>query len=135
MVQKIFISLAFFLFLFLSSPTLLQAQTKTWDSQTTAYGKTCVLNDDVATIQGIECLFYNILQVIVYLAGLAFIFMFLTGGFQFLTSAGDPKKAAAAGSTLTMSILGLLGIILSYFILRLIQNFTGVNVLEFAIPG
>lgn len=135
MIQKLFVLLlSFSLFLSSNSPILAQA-TKDWASQNTSSGKKCVLEDDVATIQGLECLFYNVLQVIVYVAGLAFVFMFLNGAFQYLTSAGDPKRTAAAGSTLTMAVLGLLGIIFSYIILRLIQNFTGINVLEFAIPG
>lgn len=135
MIQKIFVFLALLL-LPLATPSSINAQsTVDWNNYTTTSGKKCVENGDIATIQGLECLFYNVLQVIVYIAGLAFIFMFLSGSFQYLTSAGDPKKTAAAGSTLTMAILGLAGIILSYLILRLIQNFTGINVLEFAIPG
>jgi len=94
----------------------------------------CVKNGDVATIQGIECLFANVLQVIVLLAGLAFLFMFISGGFQYLLSSGDPKKVAASGSTLTMAFLGLIGVIGSWLILRLIENFTGVKLTEFKIP-
>lgn len=92
-------------------------------------------NNDVATIQGFECLFYNILQVIVYFAGITFFIMFISGGFQYLFSSQDPKKVAAASSTLTMSIIGVVGIIISWFILRFITNFTGVNVVDFIIPG
>ena len=33
---------------------------------------------DIATIQGLECLFYNILQVIAIIAGLVFLFMFIS---------------------------------------------------------
>lgn len=88
---------------------------------------------DVATIQGFECLFANILQIVTTIAGLAFFAMFIVGGFKYLTSGGDPKKAAAASSTLTMSIIGLVGVIVSWLILLFIQNFTGVNVTEFKI--
>lgn len=90
---------------------------------------------DVATIQGFECLFYNLLQVIVIIAGLAFLFMFISGGFQYLLSSGDGKKVAAASSTLTMSIVGLIGVVASFLILRLITSFTGVDVTNFLIPG
>lgn len=90
---------------------------------------------DVPTIKGFECLFFNILQVIVYIAGVAFLFMFITGGFKYLFSSGDSKKVALASSTLTMSFLGLIGIIASWLILQLITNFTGVNVIDFIIPS
>jgi hypothetical protein len=99
-----------------------------------AWSGRCVDNG-VATIQGLECLFANILQVIVTLAGFAFLVMFVLGGFQYLTSSGDDKKAAAASSTLTMAVVGLVGITVSWLILKFISDFTGANVLEFKIPG
>jgi len=99
-----------------------------------AWSGSCVSNG-VATIQGFECLFANILQIIVSVAGLAFFIMFIIGGFKYLTSGGDPKKTAAASSTLTMAIVGIVGVIASWLILLFIQNFTGVNVTIFSIPG
>lgn len=90
--------------------------------------------DTIATIQGLECLFQNILQVLVPIAGIAFFAMFLVGGFKYITSAGDPKKASAATHTITMSFIGIIGVIVSWLILLFIQNFTGVNVTEFKIP-
>ena len=101
------------------------AQTKAWTDR-------CAV-DGVAKIQGFECLFANILQVITVVAGLSFFAMFIVGGFKYLTSGGDPKKATAASSTLTMSIIGLVGVIVSWLILQFIRNFTGVNVTEFKI--
>jgi len=61
--------------------------------------------------------------------------MFISGGFKYLTSGGNEKSVASASSTLTMAILGLVGIIASWLILKFIQNFTGVNVTIFQIPG
>ena len=113
-------------------PIAVFAQTKDWNNGRCVGTGTA---SDVATIQGFECLFYNILQVIIYLAGIAFLFMFITGGFQYLFSSNDSKKTAAASSTLTMAIIGLVGIIVSWFILRFIQDFTGINVTDFVIPG
>jgi len=96
----------------------------------------CVSSNDVATIQGLECLFYNILQVIVGFAGLAFLVMFVMGGFQYLTSSGDDKKVAAASSTITMAVIGLVGIIVSWLIIKFISDFTGIDkILYFNIPG
>lgn len=92
-------------------------------------------NTDVPTIQGFECLFYNILQFVVFFAGLVFLFMFISGGFKYLTSGGDEKAIASAGSTLTSAIIGLIGIIASWLILSFIQKFTGINVTQLLIPG
>ncbi len=124
-------SLLLFVYIFLTSSISSHAQTtKSWDN-----GR-CVgtgAASDVATIRGFECLFYNMLQIIVYIAGLAFFFMLISGGFKYMFSDNDQKKVAAASSTLTMSIIGLVGIIISYFILRFITEFTGINVLNFKI--
>jgi len=122
------------IFFYLSHPSLVSAQTaKDWASTPRCVGSGDFT--DVATIQGFECLFYNILQVIVFFAGIAFFFMFVKGGYNYLFSGGDPKKIASASSTLTMAILGLVGVIASWLILSLIEKFTGVSVTKFLIPG
>jgi len=92
-------------------------------------------NNDVATIAGFECLFSNILQIILPLAGLVFFGIFIVGGFKYLTSGGDPKKAAAASHTITMSFISVLGVILAWLILLFIKQFTGVDVTQFQIPN
>lgn len=123
-----------FLFLtscFLFSTPALAQTTQAWSDKCVGTGT----SSDVATIQGFECLFYNVLQVITALAGIAFFIMFISGGFNYLFSGNDDKKIAAAASTLTMAFVGLIGVIASYFILKLIQNFTGISVTDFIIPG
>jgi hypothetical protein len=89
---------------------------------------------DVATIQDFNVVFQNIAQVIVYFAGIVFFIMFIRGGFIYLTSGGDPKKTAKANSTLTLAVIGLIGVIISFLIITFIGSFTGVNVTEFNIP-
>lgn len=59
--------------------------------------------------------------------GIAFL-LILFGGFQILTSAGNPEKLQAGREVVTSAITGLLLIIFSIFLLRLI----GVNI--FGIP-
>lgn len=127
--NKLFMTTYYLLFtisLFLASPVY--AAPEKWNNRCVQYG-------DVATIHGFECIFYNILQVIVILAGLAFFYMFISGGFKYLTSGGNEKSVASASSTITMAIFGLIGIIASWLILKFIQDFTGVNVTIFRIPG
>lgn len=100
-----------------------------------AWSGKCVAQGDVATVQGLECLFGNVLQVIVGIAGIVFFVMFINGGFQYLFSSGDQKKVATASSTLTMAIMGLVGVVASYLILKLIQTITGANITNFVIPS
>lgn len=104
-------------------------------AQGTPWTGTCVSNNDVATIGGLECLFANVLQVIMTLAGLTFFAMFIVGGFKYLTSGGDPKKMAAASHTITLSFAAIIGVIVSWLILLLIKNLTGVDVTTFKVTS
>lgn len=110
--------------IFIPSPIF--AQGKTWTEGV------CVENG-VATIKGFECLFGNILQIIVGAAGLIFFAMFISGGFKYLTASGDSKKVAAAAHTLTMAFIGIIGVIVSWLILLFIQDFTGIQVTQFKV--
>lgn len=116
----------------LSSKTVLAQAPQDWaqhDARCVGTG----VNSDVATIQGLECLFFNVLQVIVFFAGLVFFVMFIVNGFNYLFSDNDQKKLAQVNASLTMTIAGLVGIIVSWLILLFIKNFTGFNVTFFKI--
>ncbi len=91
--------------------------------------------DGVAKIQGLECLFTNIVRILVPLVGLAFFVMLIVGAFQFMNSGADPKAAQKARATLTSAIVGLVVFFGIWFILKLIQAITGVDVTQFIIPG
>lgn len=60
--------------------------------------------------------------------GIAFLLM-LFGAFQIMTSSGDPEKMKAGSELITSALTGLLFIVFSIFLLRLI----GVDILQ--IPG
>ena len=122
--------------LFLLPSSVFAQSPQAWQSVPETGGR-CVskIDPEVATIQGMECVFYNVLQVIVIIAGLAFFIMFIVGGFQYLMSSNDQKAVAQASSTLTMAFIGVIGIILSWFALNFIATFTGLPILNFFIPG
>ena len=101
-----------------------------WSSNTR-----CIEND-VATIQGFECIFQNLLQVATTLAGIALFIMLLVGGFKYLTSGGDPKGSEQAKGTMTSAVLGIIVLIGAWLILKFIAEFTGIpNLTIFKIPG
>lgn len=76
----------------------------------------------------------NIIKLLAPAAAVAFLIMLIWGGFQFVTSGGDPKAAGAARSTLTYAIIGIVLVVASWLILQLIGNITGVNVTNVEIP-
>jgi len=90
---------------------------------------------EVATIQGLECVFINILRILTPLVGLIMFVMLIVGSFQFLTAGGDPKQAQRARATLTYAIAGLVLFLGIWFILLFIKAVTGVDVTKFVIPG
>ncbi len=89
---------------------------------------------DVAQISCLEPLFARVVTIIASLAGVVFFIMLIVGGFRYLLSGGDPKQAEAAKGTLTAAFLGLVLIVSSFIILRLLSSFTGLNLTQFIIP-
>lgn len=89
---------------------------------------------DVATIQGFECLLANILTVFIALIGLAAFVMVLVGAFRYLLSGGNTKSTEKARSTITWAIIGIIVALSAFILLNLLSAFTGVNLTEFIIP-
>ena len=108
-------------------PTCQASQTSAWDSA-------CV-TDGVATLQGFGCIFQNILRLIVPLLGLALFVLLLAGGFQYMTAGGDPKQTQKAAGTLTSAIIGIVVVVGVWFIFQILKALTGLDLLQFAIPG
>jgi hypothetical protein len=87
--------------------------------------------EDPAQFKDMEIVFENILGIIFPVAGIAIFIMLLIGGFQKLTSGGDPKANQKSRNTITFAIVGLFLLVGIWFILRFIEEFTGVGVTEF----
>lgn len=91
--------------------------------------------EEVATFKAIEAIFSNILTMATTLAGIAVFIMLIYGGFGYLTSGGDPEKVKKSTNTLTWAIVGLIILIAIWFIFRFIEEFTGVKITVFEVPG
>ena len=89
---------------------------------------------DIPTIQGIEGIVTSILNVIVPLVGAILLMMLIVGGFQYITSGGEADQATKARKTLTAALLGLLVVLGAWLIIKLIEEFTGLNLHVFQIP-
>ena len=91
---------------------------------------------DVATIQGLQCLIGNVLQVGVAGVGLAGFVMMIVGAFKYLLSGGNAKGVDDGQKTMTYAVGGLILALSAYFIINIIADFTGVNaILNFTIPA
>lgn len=86
-----------------------------------------------AQLSDLEQVFTNVLSFALAFALLAVFIMFIMGGFKYITSAGDPKKAESASKTLTFAVLGLVLVAISYLILVFISTYTGIDLTYFQI--
>jgi len=75
----------------------------------------------------------NLLGILARLVGIVAFIMLLVGGFQYLTSAGDPKKTEVAGKTLGGAIAGIAIVIIGWMGLKLIESITGANLTNFSL--
>lgn len=129
-----------FIFIFSLFTSPIFAQTEKWTLLQVGLGTTCVddpskpAGEQIATLQGFECLFANILQIIILLAGFAAFIVLIIGGFQYLTSAGDPKQLQKATGTITGAVIGIIVTLAVWFIFKLLNTVTGLDLLKFEIP-
>lgn len=89
---------------------------------------------DPAKIADIVDILGNIISLLAPIAGIAFLIMLIVGGFQFVTSGGDPKAAGHARATLTFAVIGIILVVASWLILLLIENLTGAKVTMVEFP-
>lgn len=63
----------------------------------------------------------NAIPMLFGIAGIILLAYILWGGFDFLTSMGDPKKAEAGKNKITAAIIGFLIIFVSFWIVQLVK--------------
>jgi hypothetical protein len=104
-----------------------------WTTGTTDYTMPGGETVKIATLQGIENIIRILLNIATGLAGLALLVMIIVNGFKLLASWGNPKSVQEAQQGLTMAFLGLFLLIAAWFIIKFIENFTGLNLTEFSL--
>lgn len=69
----------------------------------------------------------NILGFLTLIAGLAFIFYFIIGAVNWITSAGDPKKLETARAMILNAFIGLIITLIAYPLLSVLSHFLGFD--------
>ena len=90
-------------------------------------------NKGYADLTQLETIFSNVLNIITILAGFSALLMLTLGAFRYIVAQGDPKAVAAARSTITCAIAGLIFLVVAWLIILFVETFTGVNVTQFKI--
>ena len=68
-------------------------------------------------------------------AGIMLLLYLISGGFSYMTSAGDPKAIQAAKGKITNALVGFLIIFISYWIVQLISVVLGLQTINQIFPG
>lgn len=64
----------------------------------------------------------RIINILLAIAGLVAVVFLIIGGFRYITAGGNEETAEAAKTTITNAIIGIVVIILSFVIVRIISN-------------
>ena len=89
------------------------------DIQTGALGNS--IPTDIAGLIG------RTLPYIFGAAGIALLIYLILGGFQMMTSRGDPKAAQSAQAKITNALIGFVIIIIAFFIVQLFGQLLGLQ--------
>lgn len=117
--------------------TLLATARPAFAQGTAAWSGVCVSgpDNDVATIQGAECLIANIFAIIITLIGMAGFAMMVIASFRYLASGGNTKHTEKSRNTFTYAVAGIVVALSAFIALRIVTDFTGINqLMEFRIP-
>lgn len=76
----------------------------------------------------------NFISIAISFAGIIAFFMFLIGGYQYLTSGGDKEAVQKSTKTITSAFIGLAIIISLFAIISLLEAFFGIHIFKFTIP-
>lgn len=78
-------------------------------------------------ISGISDILNIILSFLIPIGGLILFFVFVSAGYDFLFSQGNPEKVKSAQAKITTGIIGFVFLTLSYFLVRAIALIFGVK--------
>lgn len=81
----------------------------------------------------LQQVFERVIQAAVGLGLMALVVMLAYGGVRYITSGGDPKQIQPASQTLTYAVAGIALLALAWIILKIIDNYTTFNLLDFCI--
>jgi uncharacterized membrane protein (Fun14 family) len=81
---------------------------------------------------GVGSLVSTIVSAALVLAGIIVLVLFIAGGIGVIASAGsnNPEGAAKGKQALTSALIGFIIVFAAYWIIQIIENITGVNILN-----
>lgn len=68
-----------------------------------------------------------IIPTLIIGGGVLFFVMFIFAGFKYMSSGGNPENLKTANSVLKYSLLGLLIVVMSYFLVKLLASLFNIS--------
>jgi preprotein translocase subunit YajC len=93
-------------------------------------GKNIFISDGLPTFCTVEDLVSGAIDLLLVASGTITVLFIMLGGFWYLTSAGNEEQAEKGQKTLTYAVIGLVVIIMSFVIVRIVAG-----TLNTAVPG
>lgn len=87
----------------------------------------CVTSGGVATLSCLPALLKNLINGLLVLAGAAAVIFVIFSGIRLITSGGDSKQVDSARQALSHALIGLILILLSFFIVNIISFITNAS--------
>jgi len=80
---------------------------------------------DILTNKGGSGTSFSIINLLIFFAGIVFFINTIIAGWDYMFSTGDPKKISSASTRLLNGFVGLVVVIASFLIVRLISTIIG----------
>ncbi len=80
----------------------------------------------VATLDCIPAIFSNLVSLFLGFAGIYALVIFILGGYKYMNSGGDAKQLEGAKGNLIYGTIGILIVLFSFLIIRVISDVTNV---------
>ncbi|HEV2339721.1 MAG TPA: pilin [Patescibacteria group bacterium] len=81
----------------------------------------------VATFQCLPVLYQLLINAALGLVGILAVILLIFAGMRYITAAGDSKKIEEAQKAVTYVIIGLVIVLLAFFVVGFIADITGVS--------
>ena len=96
-------------------------------AQQICIGGECVTGILDPNLQTVGDLVNRVVQFLIPLAAIILLIVFIWGGYDYMMSQGSPEKVKSAQAKITTGIIGLVILLISYAIVRLISSIFGIG--------
>ena len=86
--------------------------------------------DQGATQTQLGTLLSNLITTVTVVGSLAFVVYFTIGGLKWITAGGDKNKVSEAQTQMTQAAIGLIVIVVSFFIIGIVGAVLGIDILN-----